>query len=274
MSSDRVSSCFSAFFGWNPSLRTTQQVDQEAKFASASAGDLTQTGGILIQMKRVFSRSFSVACLVIAGLGTSAIAQTAAVAPAAASAAAPTGTTKIAVINFQAAVFQTNEGRRNISELQKKFDPKRTQLKTQADEIDALKKQLQASGDKLSDVERQSRTQAIDTKEKALQREGEDASSAYEQAMQQAYQQLAEKVYGVVQSYATQNGYGVVLDASTSQQQLPTVLWANQSADITKPVIEAYNVKSGVPAPAPEAPSAPASHAPTSHTTHPSGAAH
>jgi outer membrane protein len=227
-------------------------------------------------MKRVFSRSFSIACLVIAGLGASALAQTAAASRAAAAASAPArvpaGATKVAVINFQAAVFQTNEGKRNISELQKKFDPKRTQLKAQADEIDTLKKQLQAAGDKLSDAERQSRTQAIDTKEKALQRDGEDASSAYEQAMQQAYQQLAEKVYGVMQSYATKNGIDVLLDASASQQQLPTVLWANQNtADITKAVIEAYNVKSGIPAPAPEVPSAPASHTPAAH---PSGTAH
>jgi outer membrane protein len=258
--------------GWNLPLRTTQQVDQEAKFASASAGDLIQTGGILIHMKRAFSRSFSITCLVVAGLGASAFAQTAAAAPAtAAPAPAPTGTTKVGVINFQAAVFQTNEGKRNISELQKKFDPKRSQLKAQSDEIDTLKKQLQASGDKLSDTERQSRTAAIDSKEKALQRDGEDASSEYEQAMQQAYQQLAEKVYGVVQSYATQQGFGVVLDASTSQQQLPTVLWASQGTDITKAVIDAYNVKSGIPAPPPGVPSAPASHAPAAH---PSGAAH
>ena len=223
-------------------------------------------------MKRAFSRSFSITCLVVAGLGASALAQTAAAAPAAAAPApAPTGTTKVAVINFTAAVFQTNEGKRNISEVQKKFDPKRSQLKAQSDEIDTLKKQLQASGDKLSDTERQSRTAAIDAKEKALQRDGEDASSEYEQAMQQAYQQLAEKVYGVVQSYATQQGFGVVLDASTSQQQLPTVLWASQGTDITKAVIDAYNVKSGIPAPPPGVPSAPASHAPAAH---PSGAAH
>jgi outer membrane protein len=230
-------------------------------------------------MKRVFSRSMSIACLLVSGAGLAAVAQTAggpaAAASAAAPAAAPTGTSKIAVINFQAAVFQTNEGRRNISELQKKFDPKRTALKAQADEIDTLKKQLQASGDKLSDAERESRTQAIDTKEKALQRDGEDASNDYEQQMSQAYQQLAEKVYGVLQSYVTQNGYGLVLDASASgQQQAPTVLWASQGTDITRAVIDAYNVKSGVPAPAAEPPSAPtpASHAPTA--AHPSGTSH
>lgn len=229
-------------------------------------------------MKRVLSRSSSVACLLVAGLGLSAFAQAAAAPAAAAPAAAvaPTGTTKLAVINFQAAVFQTNEGRRNVAELQKKFDPKRSQLKTQSDEIDTLKKQLQASGDKLSDVERQNRTRSIDEKEKTLQRDGEDASNDYEQQMQQTYQQLAEKVYGVVTSYATQNGFGVVLDASASQQQLPTVLWAAPTTDITKAVIDAYNVKSGVPAPPPApaaVPSAPASHAAPAHpsgtgTTH------
>jgi outer membrane protein len=243
-------------------------------------------------MKRVLSRSFPVACLLVSGLCLSAIAQApaaptpAAPAPVATDAApagagtatAPAGATKVAVINFQAAVFQTNEGKRNIGELQKKFDPKRAQLKAQADEIDTLKKQLQASGDKLSDTERQNRTRTIDEKEKALQRDGEDATNDYDQEMQQTYQQVAEKVYGVVQSYASQNGFGVVLDASTSQQQLPTVLWANPSTDITRAVIEAYNVKSGVPAPPAEAPSAPASHAPTTHapatSAHPSGAAH
>ena len=237
-------------------------------------------------MKRVLSRSFPIACLVVSGLGLSAIAQAPAPAPAApatatatdaapaGTATAPTGATRVAVINFQAAVFQTNEGKRNIGELQKKFDPKRAQLKAQSDEIDTLKKQLQASGDKLSDAERQNRTRAIDEKEKALQRDGEDASNDYEQEMQQTYQQVAEKVYGVVQSYASQNGFGVVLDASASQQQLPTVLWANPSTDITKAVIEAYNVKSGVPAPAAEAPTphapAPASRAPGT-PAHPSG---
>jgi outer membrane protein len=210
-------------------------------------------------MKRVFPRSLFVVCLLVSGLGLSAIAQTGS------TTAAPTGTTKVAVINFQAAVFQTNEGRRNISELQKKFDPKRTQLKAEADEINTLKKQLQADGDKLSDAERQTRTQAIDQKEKDLQRDGEDASSDYEQQMQQTYQQLAQKVYGVVQTYAKTNGYSVVLDESATQQQPPTVLWRNDGTDITKAVIDAYNVKSGVPAPAPEVPSAPTSHAPA-HT--------
>ncbi|HEX3472988.1 MAG TPA: OmpH family outer membrane protein, partial [Silvibacterium sp.] len=141
-------------------------------------------------MKRVMLSSLPLACLLASGLGASAFAQAATTDGPPSSAAA--GVTKVAVINFQGAVGQTNEGQRNFGELQKKFDPKRTQLKTQSDEIDSLKKQLQASGDKLSDAERQTRLKSIDEKEKALQRAGEDATNDFQQEMQQTYQQLAE----------------------------------------------------------------------------------
>jgi outer membrane protein len=205
-------------------------------------------------MKRSMLSSLPLVCLLASGLGASAIAQAATDgAPSATSA----GVTKVAVINFTGAVGQTNEGQRNFSELQKKFDPKRAQLKAQSDEIDSLEKQLQTAGDKLSDTERASRLKTIDDKKKVLQRSGEDASNDFQQEMQQTYQQLAEKVYGTLQSYAEQNGYTVVLDASQQQQQAPTVLWANKSTDITVAVIQAYNAKSGVPAPT-NIPSAPA----------------
>jgi outer membrane protein len=224
---------------------------------------------LLISMKRFTLSSLPLVCLLASGLGASAIAQTAATGTT--SAASP-GVTKIAVINFQAAVAQTNEGQRNFGELQKKFDPKRTQLKNLQDKIDNDKKQLQASGDKLSDAERQTRLKAIDDEEKEYQRTGEDASNDFQQEMQTTYQQLAEKVFNTLTSYAEQNGYTVVLDASASQQQaVPTVLWASKTTDITAAVIQAYNAKSGVPAPAssgvPSAPTPAPSHSTTPHTS-------
>ena len=194
-------------------------------------------------MKRFKFGSLPLVCLLASGLGASAVAQSAA---AGASGAASTGVTKIAVINFQGAVAQTNEGQRNFSELQKKFDPKRTQLKSLQDKIDSDKKQLQASGDKLSDAERASRAKQIDDKKKQLQRDGEDASNDFQNEMQEMYQGLASKVYDVLSTYAQQHGYTLVLDVA--QQQTP-VLYAVDSTNITKPIIDAYNVKSGVPAP-------------------------
>src|SRR5580658_1473692 len=170
-------------------------------------------------------------------------------APASAAAAAPSlpaGPPKIAVIAFQVAVAQTNEGQRNFADLQKKYEPKRQQLKTQSDEVDNLTKQLQAQGDKLSDAERAARANVIDTKKKQLDRSAEDAQTDFQQEMQEVYNGLASKVYDVLATYAQQQGFTLVLDVS--QQQSP-VLYAGESSNITKQIIDAYNVKSGVPAP-------------------------
>ena len=185
-------------------------------------------------------RSLALIATLASGLALSAAAQTL---PAA---AAPAGPVKIAVIAFQAAVAQTNEGQRNFADLQKKYSPKREQLRTLAEEIDTETKQLQAQGDKLSEAVLASRTKAIEDKKKQLQRDSEDAQNDFKQEMQEIFNTLASKVGDVLTSYEQQQGYTLVLDYA--QQQTP-VLYAQPSTDITKAIIDAYNVKSGVPAP-------------------------
>jgi outer membrane protein len=61
----------------------------------------------------------------------------------------------------------------------------------------------------------------------------------------------------VLSTYSKQQGFTLVLDASESQQQAPTVLYHVENSDISKVIVDAYNLKSGIPAPPPQAPSAP-----------------
>jgi len=193
--------------------------------------------------------------LLASGLVLSAGAQTPAPAATAAPAAAPAGPAKIAVISFQLAVAQTNEGQRDFADLQKKYAPKEASLKSLSDEIDALNKSLQDPGANLNDVERANRSKSVDEKKKQLDRETEDLRNDGQQDMQDLYTSLASKVYDVMQNYAEGQGFTLVLDVS--QQQSP-VLYASGGTNITKQVIDAYNVKSGVPAP----PAQPAGEAP------------
>jgi outer membrane protein len=203
-------------------------------------------------------RSLAIAITLALGLALHATAQVpTAPAPASAPAiaAAPAGPAKIAVIAFQVAVAQTNEGQRNFADLQKKYDPKRQQLKVLNDEIETLTKQLQTQSDKLSETERAARAKTIEDKKKVLQRDAEDAQNDMQGEMQEMYNALASKVYDVLSDYAVKHGYTLVLDVA--QQQTP-VLYANEQTNITKVIIDAYNVKSGVPAAPAQAPSAPA----------------
>jgi outer membrane protein len=153
------------------------------------------------------------------------------------------------------AVAQTNEGQRDFGDLQKKYAPKEAALKSLSDEIDNLTKQLQTQGASLSPAEQANKAKVIDDKKKQLDRDSQDARDAFQQDMQEMYNSLASKVYDVLSSYAEQQGFTLVLD--NSQQATPVLFFAN-GTEITKQVIDAYNVKSGVPAP----PAQPASEAP------------
>jgi len=179
--------------------------------------------------------------------------------PAAQAPAAP-ATAKVAVIAFQAAVTQTNEFQRDYADLQKKYEPKRTQLRGLNDEIDKLTKQLQEQGAQLSEAERAARARTIDDKKKQLDRESQDAQSDWQGDMQQTINGVAAKVGALMTDFAKSRGYTLVLDAG--DQQNATVLYAVPSTDITKAVIDAYNVKSGIPAPVAQGASAPAVDAP------------
>ncbi|HVC46367.1 MAG TPA: OmpH family outer membrane protein [Terracidiphilus sp.] len=206
-------------------------------------------------MKRLFASAAILASLA-SGLALSAVAQ----APAKPAVPATAGPAKIAVIAFQVAVAKTNEGQRDFSGLQKKFEPKQQQLKALNDEVQNLKKQLQTQSATLSDADRAAKTKAIDDKEKQLQSSLQDARSDMQGQMQDLYNSLASKVYDVMEGYAKQHGYTLVLDIA--QQQTP-VLYAAESTNITQAVIEAYNVKSPVPPPPAGTPAAPTPKSPS-----------
>lgn len=206
-------------------------------------------------------RSLAIALFLASGLSLSAFAQ----APAAAAAPATVPTAKVAVIAFQVVVTQSNEFQRDYADLEKKYEPRKQHLKALNDEIESLTKQLQAQTT-LSDADRASRTGDIETKKKQLQRDAEDAQNDFQQDLQQTFGTVAQKVGAEMTKYAHDNGYTLVLDAS--QQDSP-ILYAVDTVNITRPVLEAYNQKSGIPAPAPQpAPAAPAhntAHPPASH---------
>jgi Skp family chaperone for outer membrane proteins len=181
---------------------------------------------------------------------------------------AAAGPVKVAVIEFQAAVGQTNEFQRDFADLQKKYDPKRQQIKALSDQVDTLTKQLQTQSANLSEDERQSRARSIDEKKKQLDRDTQDAQQDFQSDMQELLNRIAAKVGATMTDYAQKRGFTLVLDRTEQEQQSPTVLYATPSTDITKAVIDAYNEKSGIPAPPAAAAPTPDAPAPQPSPSH------
>jgi outer membrane protein len=213
-------------------------------------------------ISKVTIRKFACATLaVVIGLSIFAAAQAApaagapAAAPpdspsAAAVAAAKFNGTKIGVLAVEEAIGACNEGQRDLEGLKKKFEPKESELKGMNDEIDSLKKQLSAQQDKLNDESREKLVKQIETKQKSFDRAAADAKEDFQNQAGEIENRILTKMVPVIQKYVVDNGYGLLIDTSQTWPRGPVIL-AGPAMDITPQVVEAYNVQSGVPAPAP-----------------------
>jgi len=174
---------------------------------------------------------------------------------------------KIAIIAFEEAVVSTNEGQKAMQDVQTKYDPKRKQLEAQNTEIENLQKQLQALPASATDEDRSKLMRNIDAKQKQLQLDGQQTSDAANADAQTAFNAVARKVGGAAVKYAQEHGFTMLINFPDPRtQQSNQVLWFQPNTDITEAVVNAYNLSSGVAAPAPSAP------APARRTTPPATA--
>jgi Skp family chaperone for outer membrane proteins len=178
-------------------------------------------------------------------------------APSAASSSAPSpvatpgGSTKIGTINIEAAIFASNEGQRDGDAVAQKLQPKQAELKNMNDELESLKNQLKTQGDKMNEEAKASLQRQIEQKQKALERSQQDLQEEVRGQENEIAQRILRKMGPLIVKYASDNAFGLIIDTSTNNQwPNGPVLWQNPGIDITKPVVDAYNVQSGVAPPA------------------------
>ena len=206
--------------------------------------------------------------MIALGAGMAGIAMAQAAAPAAPPAAAPPAAapatmggapTKVGVIQIQAALAATKEGQKAAAELETKLAPRKKELEGKQSEIKDLQDRLQKGGNTLSDSAKEDLTRNIDAKTKSYNRQLEDAQAELEQEQQKLVNVLGQKMMAVIDKFAQQNGFAIVLDVSN--QNTP-VLYASNTVDITKEVIDLYDKTVFTATPAAARPAAPAASKP------------
>ncbi len=160
-------------------------------------------------------------------------------APAAAVSSTPMAApVKVAVINIQEALINTKDGQKAAGELKTKFEPKRSEIEKKQADIAGLQGQLSKGANTMSEEAKQKIMRDIDQKNVSLKRDTEDANADLEQEQQRIMSDLGAKMISVLNKYATENGYAIVLDISS--QQTP-VLFASSGIDITRDIIALYD---------------------------------
>ena len=176
------------------------------------------------------------------------------------------GGSKIAIINFQEAVTATQEGQKVGRDLATKYKPAQDRIQSKRQEVEVLKDQLRKGANTMSQDAQAKLARDIQTQERRLQRDLEDAQADFNQEQQQRLGEIYQKMVAIVDKHAKDNGYTVVLDISGPQSP---VLYAVNEANITAAVVGIYDTENpaGAAAAAPAASAAtPAASTPAAST--------
>jgi len=156
---------------------------------------------------------------------------------------------KVAVINVRQAIASTSEGKQAGAELQSQFAPRQSELEGLNKQINDLRQRIDAGNGKISPEEQARLQREGEAKARALQRKQDEYQEDVNAAQADVFDRIGRKMIDVLDRYARENGYVVVLDSSA--QNTP-ILFASTNVDVTQDIVklydQAYPVKSGAPA--------------------------
>jgi len=207
------------------------------------------------------NKMFRMTALAAAGL-IGAVASNAQAAPAGAAPAAA----KVGVLNVQAAIASTAEGKQASAELQSQFAARQTELETLNKQIDDLRKRLQAGQNTLSQEEQARLTRQGEGLAKQAQRKQEEYNEDVQAALGDVRERIGRKMLDVLDRYARENGYSAIFDTSSQAQ---VIIYASNQADVTQDIIRLFDQAYPVKASATPAKPAAAKPAPTTTPTKP-----
>ena len=166
---------------------------------------------------------------------------------------------KIGIINFNFALANTDEGKKALADMKKKYEPKQQELERLQKEIQSIQDQLNKPAPGLSNDDQRRLTRELEDKQKNLKRWTDDAQSDLAADRDEAIRRLGQKMVRIIGDYAQQNNFTLILDGA----QVP-IYYAAKGIDITDEMVKRYNAANPVaeagasahPAPSPASPPA------------------
>jgi outer membrane protein len=165
---------------------------------------------------------------------------------------------KIGVLHVYTAISQCAEGKQALGEFEKKATAKKEELERKNNEIQELQKQLQSQARTLNDDSRQALSKSIDSKTTELQRATDDAQKEFGQMQNEILGRIGNKIGPLVQKYAKDNNFTIIVDSSNQNSQL---IYADPAIDITEDIIKRVDTAlapAGAPAATPPTATPPA----------------
>jgi outer membrane protein len=168
----------------------------------------------------------------------SAVALPLAFSPVSARADGPAAAMKVAVVDVQRAVMQTEDGLRAQAMLKKLFDSRQQELNKKQNELQKQKDELEKQQKVLSKEAFQKRAEDWQKQMMELQQIFLEYNKELEKKQKEMTDPVFEKVMGIVKRIAARDGYDLIIDKQT-------VAYSRTDLDLTDQLIQMYNSGAG-----------------------------
>jgi outer membrane protein len=141
---------------------------------------------------------------------------------------------KVAIINLQKAVLDSDEIQKASKDLEAKYKPRQQELEKLQNEIQVIQQQLQTNAGKLNPQAEADLNAQGAKKQRDLQRKSEDLQGDVDRERNEILGKSSQKMSAVVKKLAEEKGYDVVIDVSTT-------IYFKPALEITSDAMAAYN---------------------------------
>jgi outer membrane protein len=157
-------------------------------------------------------------------------------------ASAHAGEVKIAVINMNKALSDTDDGKAALLKLQSRLDTEYKILQGRQAELKKLEEEITQQGYMLSDSARAEKQDKLRQAAREFEKAREEKNKEFVEAQKEATGKIIKKLNDIIKSYSKAAGFTLVLESSSQTQGMPgSVVWFDDKMDITDKVIELYN---------------------------------
>ncbi|MBI2821363.1 MAG: OmpH family outer membrane protein [Acidobacteria bacterium] len=145
--------------------------------------------------------------------------------------------TKFGFIETMRIVYETEEGKAEISKVQDFINKKQSEYDAKKSDLDKLTEQFQNQQRNLNPETRDEMEKTIQAKDKELRRFQEDTQAEIDRQRDGILGKLGQKVQGLIDDYARENDYAAIFVRAQTQAYVAAGL------DITDEIIKRYDEK-------------------------------
>ena len=151
--------------------------------------------------------------------------------------AAPVGAQqmRIAVVDLQRALNECDAGKRAKDSVKGKFEKAQNELKKEREDLDKARDEFEKRAVLLKEDARRTGERELENRTLDFKRKYEDLQRDLKRTDAELTSGIVEELYGIVNDYGRQQGYTLVLEASSG------LLYADKALDITDAIVKIHN---------------------------------